>query len=466
VISGNAPFDGVYVSPANGIGDASGNVIQGNFIGTQADGISPLGNARNGVTFAHGAHDNVVGGLAAGAGNRIAFNNVGVFVGTAGFGFPDAAGDSILGNSIVSNTGLGIDLGGDGTTNNDPLPGDADAGPNNLQNFPVLTGVTASGGNTVITGRLNSLANTSFRIEFFVSDSRDPSGFGEGQSFLGSTNVTTDANGDASINFTATGIVPAGRVIAATTTRLASGSPTDTSEFSAAIYSLIMTNTADSGLGSLREAINSANTMANIDRTDDGIVDPDPITFTIPGAGVHRISPASALPPITDSVVIDGYTQPGAVPNSNPNDFNGTLLIELSGANAGQVAGLTITAGSSTVRGLVINGFQGQGGSAGVGIELQSGDGNHIVGNFIGTDPTGTLDKGNEDNAISFESGSDNNVIGGIAPAARNVISGSDRVALFIATSGNLVQGNFIGTRRDGISPLGNQQGVGFVGVG
>src|SRR5262249_10681081 len=136
---------------------------------------------------------------------------------------------------------------------------------------------------------------------------------------------------------------------------------------------------------------------------------------------VQTISPTSGLPNITDPVIIDGYTQPGASQNTDPAGFNGKLLIELSGANAGGADGLFITAGASTVRGLVINGFQGASAFAGQGIELFSRGGNHIEGNFIGTDSTGTLDRGNEDDAIGIESGSDNNVIGGAAPSARNV---------------------------------------------
>ena len=141
------------------------------------------------------------------------------------------------------------------------------------------------------------------------------------------------------------------------------------------------------------------------------------------------------------------------------------LLIELNGANAGGANGFTITAGSSTVRGLVINGFTGFTTDAGNGIALSGGGGNVIEGNFLGTDASGTTGRGNEDDAVNIESGSDNNLIGGTAPAARNVISGNGRVALFVATAGNIIQGNFIGTQRDGRNPLGNLQGVGFVGV-
>src|SRR5207245_2771692 len=100
----------------------------------------------------------------------------------------------------------------------------------------------------------------------------------------------------------------------------------------------VVTNTNDSGPGSLRQAILDANANAGADM----------IAFNISGAGAHTIIPASALPTITDPVTIDGTTQPG---------FSGNPLIELNGSNAfGN--GFTINAGSSTVRGLIINRFK------------------------------------------------------------------------------------------------------------
>lgn len=215
-----------------------------------------------------------------------------------------------------------------------------------------------------------------------------------------------------------------------------------------------VTNTNDSGSGSLRQAILDANSNPGLDT----------IAFDISGSGVHTISPATPLPPIADPVIIDGYTQAGSSVNTDPVGFNGVLLIEISGTAAGPSNAFYITAGGSTVRGLVINAFQGASTDAGNAFRLSSLGGNHIEGNFIGTDTTGTLALGNEDNAVGTDSGSDGNVIGGTAPSARNVISAQGRVAMFIGTSANVIQGNFIGTQKDGLSPLGNLQGVGFIG--
>lgn len=113
-----------------------------------------------------------------------------------------------------------------GPTLNDPC--DTDIGPNGLQNFPVLTSVSISGGTANITGKLNSTANSQFYLEFFSNSSEDPSGFGEGQTFIGSTIVSTD--GGCNAGFTVNLAVPDGQQsISATATDLATGS---TSEFS------------------------------------------------------------------------------------------------------------------------------------------------------------------------------------------------------------------------------------------
>lgn len=205
-----------------------------------------------------------------------------------------------------------------------------------------------------------------------------------------------------------------------------------------------VTNTSDSGAGSLREAILDANANAGADT----------IEFSIPGVGPHTIQPTSALPTITDPVIIDGYTQPGASPNTNPTGtgLNTVLMIELDGTNAGAlVDGLLITAGNSTVRGLVINRFSRY------GIFLGTNGGNVIEGNFIGTDVTGSVDLGNAAGGVPIFDAS-GNTIGGTTAGAGNVISGNGDygVGIFDNSTSNLVQGNFIGTDVTGTADLGN----------
>jgi hypothetical protein len=209
VISGNN--GGVWIV------SATNNQVQGNYIGTQMNGTSSLGN-NGGVWIISSASNNTIGGTASGAGNIIAFNGgAGVLL------YLNAGtGNAIRQNSIHDNTGLGIDLWPDGVTPNDPnpaaCPADTDTGANNLQNFPVLTSATPGGGGTTIQGTLNSTANTTFTLEFFANDACDPSGFGEGKTFIGSTTVTTDGSCNAGFTAILPVAVSVGQVITATAT--------------------------------------------------------------------------------------------------------------------------------------------------------------------------------------------------------------------------------------------------------
>jgi VCBS repeat protein len=204
-------------------------------------------------------------------------------------------------------------------------------------------------------------------------------------------------------------------------------------------------NTNDSGPGSLRQAITDANNNAGLDA----------ISFNISGPGVHTITPLASLPAIASPMTIDGYTQPGTSPNTLANGDNAVILIELNGTNLhGGVSGLHLqgNAGGSTIRGLVINRFPDD------GIFLGSVSGNIIEGNFIGTNVTGTADLGNANHGVDIGPGS-NNTVGGTFAAARNVISGNDSLGVQIfgaGSTGNMVQGNFIGTNANGTATIGN----------
>jgi uncharacterized repeat protein (TIGR01451 family) len=184
VISGNG-YDGVAIWFAG----ATGNRTQGNQIGTDVSGTTALPNAAYGVDINVGASGNTVGGTDPGAGNLISGNRY------AGVAILDTGtGNGILGNSIHDNGTLGIDLGGDGVTPNHTPP--ATSGPNNFENFPVLTSAATSPGlTTTISGTLDSTPGATFTIQFFASPSADPSGFGEGAVYLGQTSVTTGSTG-------------------------------------------------------------------------------------------------------------------------------------------------------------------------------------------------------------------------------------------------------------------------------
>ena len=213
-------------------------------------------------------------------------------------------------------------------------------------------------------------------------------------------------------------------------------------------------STCDDGAGSctLRAAIEEANANGGTDT----------IAFNIPGPGRHTIQPSSALPTITAPVLIDGYTQPGASPNTNGPGLglNTILKIEIDGTNAGaSTIGLETFVGDNTIRGLAINRFGSTGSASAIGLLI--GGGNTIEGNFLGTDVTGTVALGNWNWGVWMMTA--DNVIGGTTPAARNLISASvDGDGIFISgagATGNVVQGNLIGTDASGTAALGNKWG-------
>ncbi|HXT05130.1 MAG TPA: Ig-like domain repeat protein [Casimicrobiaceae bacterium] len=201
-------------------------IIEGNKIGTDITGTAPIGNGTCGVEVSSGAS---VGGLIDG-GNVIAFNGTnGVAIGGGNTGW------LIQQNSIFSNGNLGITLGGrcDDLTAvplpNDP--GDGDTGPNNLQNYPVITSASISAGLVTLSGTLNSTANTAFFLAFYSNAACDAKGNGEGQSFIGTVDVTTDGSGNASFGPIAF-VVPGGQPVITATT---SDGLNNTSEFSACL---------------------------------------------------------------------------------------------------------------------------------------------------------------------------------------------------------------------------------------
>ena len=217
LISGNPGFSyGIAVIGANR------NVIQGNLIGTDPTGTNALANGFANVAFWSGSSGNIVGDTSARAGNIIAFSGgYGVVVWDPG------VDNSIRGNSIFGNNYLSLDLNGDGVTLNDP--GDADTGPNDLQNFPVITNAFGYGGSTIVLGNLNSLAYQTFFLDFYGNPVADPSGHGQGQFYLGTISVTTDGSGNANFAFTNSATNDAGQYITATATSTGG----DTSEFAA-----------------------------------------------------------------------------------------------------------------------------------------------------------------------------------------------------------------------------------------
>jgi hypothetical protein len=209
---------------------------------------------------------------------------------------------------------------------------------------------------------------------------------------------------------------------------------------SAAAATFTVTNTNDSGAGSLRQAILNANTNAGLDT----------IAFNIPGTGVHTITPATAFDHLTGPVVIDGYTQLGSSVNTLAVGDDAVLLIELDGTTVGTGgSGIFLSAGSSTVRGLVLNRWSVS------AVRIDTGGGNTVEGNFIGTDPTGMTIVG-ASTWLLYLSNTSNNQIGGTTPAARNIVTGSEggggNNLLIEVSSNNTVQGNYFGINAAGVA--------------
>ena len=178
------------------------------------------------------------------------------------------------------------------------------------------------------------------------------------------------------------------------------------------------------------------------------------------GGAIHDHAGDGATAFVTAPAVIDGTTQPG---------FAGSPIIQIDGTIAGPLGadGLRLTGGSTTVRGLVINRF---GSFSNAGIFLQSGGGNVIEGNYLGTDLTGTTALSNH---VGIEVQSGSNTIGGTTASSRNLLSGNIQYGVRIednffgtstgAANGNIVRGNFIGTDVTGLLPLTNNYAGIFV---
>jgi hypothetical protein len=201
--------------------------IQGNYIGLAADGVTPLPNGGDGI-LADGPAA-FIGGTLPGQANLIAYNGgngVTVAVDPAQLGSGQKT--SVRGNAIFANAKLAIDLANDGLTPNDPL--DPDTGPNTLQNFPVLTAAAGDASSTLVSGSLNSLANTTFTLDFYA----DAPTANQARTYLGSATVTTDAAGNATFTASLPTPTPPGQVVTATATGPATAPAT--SEFSAPLW--------------------------------------------------------------------------------------------------------------------------------------------------------------------------------------------------------------------------------------
>ena len=202
-----------------------------------------------------------------------------------------------------------------------------------------------------------------------------------------------------------------------------------------------VTNTNDSGPGSLRQGLIAANLASG--------ATPHSILFDIPGTGPFIIAPLTPLPALTHATIIDGYTQPGASTNILAQGDNAVIEIQISGANIPAADGLDFSEGGSTIEGLSITGFTN-------GLHFTDPTGGDIVtGDFIGVAPGGGA-AGNSNFGV-FLDGASSVTVGGTTTGARDIISANMGDGVFAQNdSGILVQGDFIGTDPTGTMAMGN----------
>ncbi len=204
------------------------------------------------------------------------------------------------------------------------------------------------------------------------------------------------------------------------------------------------------GVCTLRAAIQEANAHAGADT----------INFNIPGSGVQTIAPASQLPSLSGGgTTINGYSQPGASPNTAQLADNAVIRIQIQGAGGNGFDGLRLTSANNVVKGLALYQLQRPFWVFGSGASN-----NVIVGNFIGTNAAGTYGTGtlfNSAHGVHVEQGAHNNIIGRPNLADRNVISGNGRHGLGLwheGTDNNVVQNNIIGLNPAGTNRLPNRK--------
>jgi hypothetical protein len=211
-----------------------------------------------------------------------------------------------------------------------------------------------------------------------------------------------------------------------------------------AVYTVLNSNS--SGPGSLAQAVEDANA-----HQAEG---PQTVVFAIPGPGVHKIDLSNTFIVLGFSITIDGYTQPGASPNTLSVGDNAVILIQLDGGGPATTksGGLGIDGNDCVIRGLSFTGFSGGRDPHYAAISFTSifpedNRRNRIEGNFIGLAPDGVTLSGN-DYGIYTGVGTET-VIGGNAPAARNIISGNG-TGVYDQYSVTVV-GNYFGTDASGL---------------
>jgi hypothetical protein len=437
-IGGNDLEDRNLISGNDTAGiDVRGSVINihGNVIGSDRTGAAPLPNGTGIRVTGSGAGIVAIGSAGLYAANDISLNEGDGIEVTSTVGGPV----EIHHNRFYQNGGLAIDLNADGVTPNDPS--DSDDGPNDLQNYPVLTFARLNGDTLTVEGYLDAPADI-YRLDLYFVDLPDPSRHGEGETFL--ANLELDSPGGTfffrekiELDFAVTLPID----VTATAESIVREA---TSEFSRVIEvipggtEIAVTNTNDSGAGSLRAALLAANAHAAANT----------VVFQLP-MPLQPIRPLTTLF-IGEQIVVDGYTQAGATVNTYSFGTNAQLKVEIDGSMIPNGTPLLqVNAPDALLRGLAVNS------SPNVGILFSGTEGGRVEGSFLGTDLTGTVDKGNGSYGVWAATGMTDLTIGGDQHHQRNLISGN-RTGVYLQGSTAAVRGNLIGTSPIPSSPLPN----------
>ena len=331
LISGNE-FDGITLC------DADRTEIVDNLIGTDRTGSAPLGNARYGIllTCAGSPRNRIEGNTVAWSGDTGILDAPDYRFGVS-FTANGHQGNRFSRNSIHSNGGLGIDLlpppFPSGEPPFTPTPNDAcygDGGGNLLQNFPEITRAERDGATTIVEGFLSSVPNRTYTVELFANAAADPSGAGEGQTFLASLAVTTDGSCLGSFSVTLPTAVPPGSFITATATD-ADG---NTSELSWVEEVTVVDTTPP--------------VIASVSATPNVLWPPNykmrPVTLSVSVADACDPASVCQLVSVSSNEPVNGLGDGNTAPDwAITGDLTASLRAERSGTGTGRIYTLAVT---------------------------------------------------------------------------------------------------------------------------
>ena len=451
VISGNTG-DGVEITGSG----TTGNLVAGNLIGTDVTGTVALGNLVDGVEIDNSASGNLIGGTTAGARNIIAGN----------------AGAGVFLNDTTDNLVEGDYIGTD-VTGTVALPNNY-SGPDQTSFSGGVKLYNGSAGNTI--GGLTAIPGTGAGnvISGNGSSGVDLEYAGSGNLIAGNL-IGTNSTGTTALGNTLP--LPLGNLFAGTGVRDDYSPGTTIGELggsnvisgngagTANATNIYMIGSGGSVIQSDFIGVDITGTMSLSESTNVGIYLQDG-SYTVggltstPGTGLGNLISGNA----EFGIRYDYYTAPDSLLIEGNNigaDATGEIGLPdgLAGINLAQASLVTIGGTAAGARNLItggrLGGFEGD-------ISLSGSSDNVIQGNYVGTDITGMRSlylAGNGGSGVLLDAASADNLVGGTSAAARNIIAGSDDPGVYISdtgSSGNLIEGNFIGTDVSGTAAIGN----------